>query len=70
MSSCKTKQELGATYVIEADLFSQAVVDLKHEMATCSKTFYESLLELTEETRRRMEIARMELERHTSEHGC
>lgn len=67
---CDQKEALGERYRVAADEFCSAVNELQENIGTSKKEAYKKLYGATRSARIGMEQARLDLEKHVSEHGC
>jgi hypothetical protein len=67
---CEEKDRLLREYNFATADFSRAVQVLHSRIGVLTKEEYQRVQRFSEESRLRSEKARLELERHTSEHGC
>ena len=68
--SCVEKDALLTDYQRTLRQYSDTVGELKQRIGITSKTEYERMCKVAEETRLSAERLRVTLEEHTSEHGC
>ena len=69
-SACRVKAQLMHRYDAALSEYSRTVSFLYQRIGTLSKSDYYQIADFTEVARLRSERARLELEQHTSEHGC
>ena len=67
---CEEKTKLIEAYKVSVANYSTAVNDLNLTRGKISKPEYDHLLSNSEKARTASESARLELERHTRNHGC
>ena len=70
MSPCSERSKLVLQYSDSTKRYSDAVTELNSAVGKVTRTEYERLYRIAEETRVASEYARLTMELHVSQHGC